>query len=203
MQWIYTPFPVDYLHAMSMMDSHVSFLQSQQGQMIWGLQHNCVYTAGRSAKTQDVLDTAHSFIPVVETQRGGQYTYHGPGQLIIYCFLRLTYYQNDIRLFIKTLEMWVQEALAALGCLTTRECGRTGLWVENKKIVALGMRIQKGLSCHGLSINVSNDLEPFKGIVPCGLDNYGVTSLHEMGIFKDCFHVWQSLRKHSFILNAS
>jgi lipoyl(octanoyl) transferase len=190
MKWIYSNELIDYQDSFAQMKKYVELEQ----EVIWGLQHNLVYTAGRSANPFDLINT--KAIPVYETDRGGQYTHHGPGQLVVYCMLNLSMYRNDIRFFIESLEKWIQRSLKELGCETERFEERRGLWIKDKKIAALGIKISKGKSYHGFSINVNNDLAPFHGIVPCGLKDYFVTSLKDQKINTTCKEVWSVLQNH-------
>ena len=196
-EWRYTRRPLAYQEGEALMKEKVEAIASGQSpEMIWGLQHFPVYTAGTSAKSSDLLNPGS--IPVHTVGRGGQYTYHGPGQLVVYCFLRLSRYQNDIHLFIHTLEAWIQKTLAEWN-LDAKRHG-TGLWVEDKKLVSIGIRISRGISWHGFAMNVDNDLEPFNGIIPCGLKDCDVTSLKDLGISATCFDVWGKLKKNNQIL---
>lgn len=193
-QWKYTPHPLSYEEGEAFMKEKVNSIVYQQSpEIIWGLQHLPVYTAGTSAKLSDLKDPGN--ISVYKVGRGGSYTYHGPGQLVVYCLLRLSRYQNDIHLFIYTLETWIQKTLEEWGIFTTLHKERTGLWVGNKKIVSIGIRISRGISFHGFAMNIHNDLKPFEGITPCGLQGYGVTSLKELGVELTCVEVWEKIKK--------
>jgi lipoyl(octanoyl) transferase len=152
--------------------------------MIWLLEHPPLYTAGSSAQDQDFLGT-YPF-PVYKTGRGGQYTYHGPGQRIAYVMLDLAKREKDVRKFVCALEEWIIRTLAVFHVKGERRPGRVGIWVvdkgQEKKIAALGIRLRQWVSFHGIAINVSPDLKHFGGIVPCGLSTFGVTSLKDLGI---------------------
>lgn len=154
------------------------------GDLVWLLEHPPLYTAGSSAKAADLKDVR---FPVFETGRGGQYTYHGPGQRIAYVMLNLKKLQKvpDIKKYICDLEEWIIRALAHFGVKGERREGRVGIWVVTpageKKIAAIGVRIRHWVTYHGLSINVNPDLTHFDGIVPCGISEYGVTSLADLG----------------------
>ncbi|TAF15792.1 MAG: lipoyl(octanoyl) transferase LipB [Alphaproteobacteria bacterium] len=152
----------------------------------WLLEHPPLYTAGTSAKAHDMLQTS---FPVYDAGRGGQYTYHGPGQRVVYVMVNLkTRYAPavpDVRHFVQTLEQWLIDTLAVFGVRGERRDGRIGIWVvhdgREDKVAALGIKIRKGVSFHGISLNVDPDLGHFGGIVPCGIREYGVTSLHQLG----------------------
>ncbi len=149
---------------------------------VWLLEHPPLYTAGTSAKATDLLQAD---FPIYETGRGGQYTYHGPGQRVAYVMVDLQKRGGDIRRFVWTLEEAIIRTLAVLGVTGERREGRIGIWVQTpageKKIAAIGVRVTKGVTWHGLSLNVHPNLAHYAGIVPCGLSAYGVTSLEELG----------------------
>ncbi len=179
--------PVDYQQAQDFMQNHVSKMIAGQAQdMVWLLEHPPIYTAGTSAKAEDLL--VKNRFPTFSTNRGGQFTYHGPGQRIIYVMLNLNQ-QQDIRAFVKRLEQWVINVLAEFDIEAQTLEGKVGIWVARAdgrgfdKISALGIRLKKWISFHGLSINVNPNLEHFSGIVPCGINqqDYGVTSLEKLG----------------------
>lgn len=156
-------------------------------ELIWLLEHPSLYTAGTSAKEQDLL--APDRFPVYCAGRGGQYTYHGPGQRIAYTMLDLRKRGPDVRCFVHNLEEWVIQALASFNVKGERREGRVGIWVDRgggreDKIAAVGVRIRRWITFHGISINVEPDLEHFSGIVPCGIgeQNLGVTSLVDLGL---------------------
>lgn len=156
-------------------------------ELIWLLEHPSLYTAGTSAKEQDLL--APDRFPVYRAGRGGQYTYHGPGQRIAYTMLDLRKRGPDVRCFVHNLEEWVIQALASFNVKGERREGRVGIWVDRgggreDKIAAVGVRIRRWITFHGISINVEPDLEHFSGIVPCGIgeQNLGVTSLVDLGL---------------------
>ncbi|MGR3375595.1 lipoyl(octanoyl) transferase LipB [Salipiger abyssi] len=179
----------------------VSFMEARAGQIargeadeaIWLLEHPPLYTAGTSARREDLRDPGR--FPVFESKRGGQYTYHGPGQRVVYVMLDLNKRGRDIRRFVQQLEAWVIAALAEFNVTGNIREGRVGVWVERPdrpllpdgrmaedKIAAIGIRLRKWVSFHGISINVEPDLEHFSGIVPCGISDYGVTSLVDLGL---------------------
>lgn len=155
------------------------------GELVWLLEHPPLYSAGTSAKEQDLL--APSRFPVFATGRGGQFTYHGPGQRVGYVMIDLRRRGNDVRRFVRDLEEWLIKTLAAFNVKGERREGRVGIWVARKggredKIAALGIRVRRGVTFHGVSLNVEPDLEHFSGIVPCGIQGHGVTSLADLGI---------------------
>lgn len=161
------------------------------GELIWLLEHPPLYTKGTSAKPEELLEP--SLFPVFETGRGGRYTYHGPGQRIAYVMLDLRRRKDlDIRGFVRGLETWAIETLKTFGVAGERRAGRVGIWVAREggredKIAAIGVRVRRGVTYHGLSINVAPDLGHYRGIVPCGIggpdqSNLGVTSLAALGL---------------------
>ena len=160
--------------------------QSMAKEQIWLLEHHPVYTAGISAKDEDLLNK--TAIPVFKTNRGGKYTFHGPGMKIIYVMLDLKKFfapQNpDVARFVEFLENWVIEFLAEFGTKGEIRKGRVGIWVETaggeKKIAAIGIKIKKWVSYHGIAINIDPDLSAFNNIVPCGIKEFGVTSMKEI-----------------------
>jgi lipoyl(octanoyl) transferase len=159
------------------------------GELVWLLEHPPLYTAGVSAKAGDLLSPER--FPVFESGRGGQHTYHGPGQRVAYVMLDLRERGRDVRAFVTALEAWVIDALAAFNIEGQIRSGRVGVWVERRqpgvppredKIAAIGVRIRRWVSFHGVSLNVEPDLEHFSGIVPCGIREHGVTSLVDLGL---------------------
>ena len=172
---------------------------------IWLLEHPSLYSAGRSARPDDLL--ASDRFPVFWTGRGGQFTYHGPGQRIVYVMLDLRKRDMDVRRFVRDLEEWVIAVLASFGIKGECREDRVGVWVrrtdlagaeghaiQKDKIAALGIRLRRWISWHGISINLYPDLEHYKGIVPCGIRSHGVTSLRQLGIdinFDDFDHALQ------------
>ena len=157
-------------------------------ELIWFLEHPPLYTAGTSAQEGDLLRPDK--FPVFKTGRGGQYTYHGPGQRVVYVMLDLKKHGEDVRCFVRDLEDCIIGALATLGVTGERRDGRIGIWVardlnglqREDKIGAIGVRVRHWVTYHGLAINVSPDLEHFTGIVPCGVTTHGVTSLRDLGV---------------------
>jgi lipoyl(octanoyl) transferase len=186
MEWIISQGPIAYPDAVSFMESRVAGIRAgTAGEAVWLLEHPPLYTAGTSAKAGDLLDNR---FPVFETGRGGQYTYHGPGQRVAYVLLDLKKRQAvpDIRKYIHNLEEWIIRTLAEFGVVGERREGRVGIWVDRgggreEKIAAIGVRVRHWVTYHGIAINVNPDLTHFSGIVPCGIREHGVTSLHALG----------------------
>ena len=171
------------------MDERVDLIQKGNAkELVWLLEHPPLYSAGTSAKPEDLL-TPNRF-PVFKTGRGGQYTYHGPGQRVAYIMLDLNRRRRDIRAFVSSLETWIINTLAKFNIRGERRSDRIGIWVRRTdlnnseredKIGAIGIRIKRWVTLHGISINVSPDLEHFGGIIPCGIGGYGVTSFEDIG----------------------
>ena len=156
----------------------------EAGELIWLLEHPPLYTAGTSANPSDLV--APGQFDVYETGRGGQYTYHGPGQRVAYAMLDLRTRGRDVSSFVRGLEQWIIDALAEFDVTAERRCGRVGVWVtredgREEKIAAIGVRLKKWVSFHGISINVDPNLSHFGGIVPCGITEHGVASLASLG----------------------
>lgn len=191
---------IDYQQAVLWMQAKVQDIQQgQSSQAIWFLEHPPIYTSGTSARSDDLLN---SQFPVYETGRGGQITYHGPGQLIGYVMVDLNQYNKDLKWYIKTLEDWLIAALEKMNVRGLVRPDRVGIWVEDdqfieSKIAAIGVRISKWVTYHGFSLNINPDLSHYDGIVPCGIskNQYGVTSLKHMGVNVDRAHVEQILRE--------
>ncbi len=186
-EWCVDDAPVAYRHAVAAMEDRVAAIhQGTANELIWLLEHPALYTAGTSAKSEDLL--APGRFPVYRTGRGGQYTYHGPGQRIAYVMLNLKHRGADIRHFVHDLEEWVIRTLARFSVTGERRPGRVGIWVDRgggreDKIAAIGVRVRRWVSYHGISINVEPDLSHYTGIVPCGIgeEQLGVTSLVDLG----------------------
>lgn len=184
--WKISNKPIEYSIAVKFMEARAESIHANHApQLVWLLEHPPLYTAGTSAKPEDLL-TPDRF-PVFATGRGGQFTYHGPGQRVGYVMMNLKRRNNDVRQFVFDLEEWLIRTLGHFNVKGERRHGRVGIWVARKggredKIAALGIRVRKGISFHGISINVDPDLEHFTGIVPCGISNHGVTSLSDLGI---------------------
>lgn len=185
MEWKISKEPVPYESALTEMQARVQAIHEGGAEdQVWLLEHLPLYTAGTSAKAEDLLDPR---FPVYEAGRGGEYTYHGPGQRIGYVMMDLKKRQSapDIKRYVWQLEEWIITALRAFDVKGERREGRVGIWVDTpqgeKKIAALGVRVRHWITFHGISINVNPDLSHFTGIVPCGISEYGVTSLKELG----------------------
>ncbi len=201
MEFIYTPDPVLYPAALSLMEERVAGIKSGDMQeCVWSLEHPPLYTAGTSAK-EDGLVSAR--FPVFETGRGGEYTYHGPGQRVAYVMLDLKKYQSepDIKKYIWFLEEWIIRTLEQFDIKGERREGRVGIWVVDRdgneaKIAAIGVRIRHWITYHGISINVDPDLSHFNGIISCGIKEFGVTSMaRELGRMVTMVELDQAMEK--------
>ncbi len=190
-EWRRASTPVDYLGAVAAMEKRVAAIaDAQAAQVVWLLEHPALYTAGTSAKADDLLTRD---LPVYETGRGGQYTWHGPGQRVAYVMCDLRVRGNDLRRYVHDLESWLIAALASFDVRGERREGRVGIWVDlapygrvgEAKIAACGVRVRRGVTYHGVSLNVDCDLSHFAGIVPCGIREHGVTSLADLGVLGD------------------
>ena len=181
----YVPYPAAVA---AMEDRAAAIADGTAGELVWLLEHPPLYTAGVSSKPTDLI--APDRFPVFESGRGGQFTYHGPGQRVAYVMLDLTRRGRDVRAFVAALETWIIQALAAFNVTGEMREGRVGVWVERKgpgwsredKIAAIGVKLRRWVSFHGISLNVEPDLEHFSGIVPCGQTEHGVTSLVDLGL---------------------
>ena len=193
-EWKISDGLVAYDEALTAMEARVAAIRAGEAdELVWLLEHPPLYTAGTSAKPED-LRQADRF-PVHNVSRGGQYTYHGPGQRVVYVMLDVAARGRDVRRVVAELEAWVIAALGEFNLTGHIREGRVGVWVERPdkpalpsgamaedKIAAIGIRLRHWVSFHGLSINVEPDLEHFSGIVPCGIEDYGVTSLVDLGL---------------------
>jgi len=193
-EWIVSPGLVPYEEALASMEERVAAIaEGRAPEAIWLLEHPPLYTAGTSARIEDLTDPDR--FPVFEARRGGQYTYHGPGQRVIYVMLDVGARGRDVRCFVQQLEHWVIATLAEFNLKGEIRDGRVGVWVarpdkpplpdgtpREDKIAAIGIRLRKWISFHGISINVEPDLGHFDGIVPCGITGHGVTSLVDLGL---------------------
>ncbi len=193
-EWITSPGLIPYDDATRFMERRATEIAAGRAdECIWLLEHPPLYTAGTSARAQDLTDPDR--FPVHQARRGGQYTYHGPGQRVVYVMLDVGSRGRDVRRFVQQLENWVIAALAEFNVTGEIRPGRVGVWVARPekpprpdgspaedKIAAIGIRLRKWVSFHGISINVEPDLEHFSGIVPCGLAEHGVTSLVDLGL---------------------
>jgi lipoyl(octanoyl) transferase len=186
MQWMTEPALLPYPEALRRMEQRVDAIQMGRGEeLAWLVEHPPLYTAGTSAKGADLLASGGGF-PVYETGRGGQYTYHGPGQRVGYLMLDLNQRGRDLRAYVQQLERWLIATLAEFKVEAFTRPGRIGVWVDTPggeaKIAALGVRVQKWVTSHGIALNVNPDLSHYRGIVPCGIREFGVTSLHALGV---------------------
>jgi lipoyl(octanoyl) transferase len=193
-KWEIAPDLVDYSEAVARMEWLAEQIHKGKArETIWLVEHPPLYTGGTSAKTDDLL-TPNRF-PVYTTNRGGQFTYHGPGQRVAYVMLNLKRRNPDVRAFVQALEDWIIETLGAFNIKGERRAGRIGVWVgrpdkpklpdgtlHEDKIAAIGIRLRRWVSFHGIAINVDPDLDHFSGIVPCGISGHGVTSLVDLGL---------------------
>jgi lipoyl(octanoyl) transferase len=191
-EWAISDGVIGYDDAVAFMESRAQAIaEGKASQMVWLLEHPPLYTAGTSAKPTDILPSAT--FPVFKSGRGGQYTYHGPGQRIAYLMLDLRLRGRDIRAFVQSVEAWVIDALSSFNVKGAVRCGRVGVWVDRTqlggplhedKIAAIGLRVRKWVSFHGISLNVEPDLSHFNAIVPCGImqEGLGVTSLVDLGL---------------------
>ena len=177
---------VAYDHAMAVMEARVQALHEGRGaELVWLLEHPPLVTAGTSARPGDLLDPAR--FPVHQTGRGGKFTYHGPGQRVAYAVLDLKRRRQDLRWYVHSLEEWLIQTLADFGIEGLRRDGRIGIWVvlpggSERKIGAIGVRVRRWIAYHGIALNVAPELAHFQAIVPCGIAEFGVTSLAELGV---------------------
>ncbi len=206
-EWRITSGLTEYEFALAEMERRADAIaQGHAQELIWLVEHPPLYTAGTSAKPADLVDPDR--FPVFEARRGGEYTYHGPGQRVVYVMLDVGKRGRDVRAFVRQLEQWIIDTLAEFNVKGERREGRVGVWVvrddkpltamkerPEDKIAALGIRLRKWVSFHGLSINVEPDLEHFSGIVPCGIAEHGVTSLVDLGLPLTMADVDVALRK--------
>jgi lipoyl(octanoyl) transferase len=181
--WRIAESPLAYESAVAEMAARAAAIADGRAtELVWLLEHPPLYTAGTSARSNELIEPR---FPVHQTGRGGQTTYHGPGQRVAYVMLDLEQRGKDIRRFVQSLEQWMIDSLAELGVSAHRAEGRIGIWVgdgpSEAKIGALGVRIKRWVTLHGIALNVAPDLAHFSGIVPCGIGDYGVTSLAELG----------------------
>ncbi len=199
MEWITEPTAIGYPEAMERMAARVRAIQQREApEQGWMLEHTPLYTAGTSAKATDLLSSP---FPVYETGRGGQYTYHGPGQRVVYLTLDLKERGRDVRRYVQQLEGWIIATLGAFGVEGFTREGRIGVWVQTPtggeaKIAALGVRVQQWVTSHGIALNVAPDLSHYAGIVPCGIREFGVTSLKALGVAASMDDVDAALKAH-------
>ncbi|ODT75013.1 MAG: lipoate-protein ligase B [Pelagibacterium sp. SCN 64-44] len=200
-EWRIFDAPLGYEEALALMDERVAAIAAGEApEAVWLLEHPPLYTAGTSARPEDLLDPR---FPVFAAGRGGQYTYHGPGQRVAYVMLDLTRRGRDIRCLVQGLEQWVIDTLAAHNISAGRRQGRVGVWVprpekgpgREDKIAAIGVRVRKWITFHGISLNVAPDLGHYAGIVPCGITDQGITSFEDLGLLLTLPEVDSVLRR--------
>ena len=199
-EWQIGSAPVDYADAVATMEARVAAIRTgTTRELVWLLEHPPLYTAGTSARDADLLDAGS--LPVYRTGRGGQLTWHGPGQRVVYVMLDLARRGPDLRRYVRGLEGWIIAALARLGVTGERRDGRVGIWVvrgdgREDKIAAIGVRVRHWVSYHGIAINVAPNLRHYAGIVPCGIADprFGVTSLADLGMPADMATLDDALR---------
>tara|TARA_R110002073_G_scaffold76656_26_gene186116 strand:- start:454 stop:1188 length:735 start_codon:yes stop_codon:yes gene_type:complete len=202
-EWAVSPGHVPYDAAVAVMEARAAAIAAGDApELVWLLEHPPLYSAGTSAKISDLRDPER--FPVYQTGRGGEYTYHGPGQRVGYVMLDLTKRGRDARKFVRGLEQWLTDSVAPFGVTAERREGRVGVWVDRSdkgvgyedKIAAIGVRLRKWVSFHGVALNVAPDLTHFGGITPCGISEarYGVTSLADLGKTSDMTKVDSAMR---------
>ena len=185
-EWQISDTPVGYEEAVAAMEARVADIREHSAaQLAWLLEHPALYTAGTGARPEDLLDG--SLLPVRATGRGGKYTYHGPGQRVAYVMLDLRERGRDVRRHVNLLEEWLIRALERFNVVGERREGRVGIWIDQGggrevKIAAVGVRVRHWITYHGVSLNIEPDLDHYRGIVPCGIGEHGVTSLVDLGI---------------------
>ncbi len=182
--WAHAQGLVPYDAAVAAMERRVRAIREGRApELVWLLEHPSLYTAGTSAEPSELIDPR---FPVHRSGRGGRYTYHGPGQRVAYVMLDLKRRQNDLRAYVCDLEEWLIRTLASFNVVGERRAGRVGIWVRSgtreEKIAAIGVRVRRWVSYHGIALNVEPELAHFGGIVPCGIEDYGVTSLAALGL---------------------
>ncbi len=202
LEWQFSDQPVPYPEAVAAMETRVAAIrQGAAPELVWLLEHPPLYTAGTSANVNDLLPAPR--FPVYDSGRGGQYTYHGPGQRVGYVMLDLKARAPDVRRFVHDLEEWLIRTLAHFGVVGERRAERVGIWVIHKaagmtaredKIAAIGVRVRRWVTFHGVALNVDPDLSHFDGIIPCGIRQHGVTSLAALGIMVSMDEVDNALR---------
>jgi len=183
-EWAVRPGLLPYPEALEFMERRVADIADGRArELVWLVEHPPIYTAGTSAKDSDLLDAR---FPVFKTGRGGQFTYHGPGQRVAYVMVDLHRRGGDVRRYVHDLEEWIIRTLARFGVKGERRDGRVGIWVvrpgREDKIAAIGVRVRRWVTFHGIAFNVAPDLTHFAGIVPCGIRAHGVTSLADLGV---------------------
>jgi lipoyl(octanoyl) transferase len=201
-EWRVSEHLTDYATALTEMDARAAAVAEHRApELVWLLEHPPLYTAGTSAEDRELIEAR---FPVHKVGRGGQFTYHGPGQRVVYVMLDLNRRTPDVRAFVATLEEWIIRTLARFGVVAERRADRIGVWVARPdkgdgfedKIAAIGIRLRRWVSLHGMALNIAPDLSHFSGIVPCGVADrrYGVTSLADLGIAASVQDVDMALR---------
>lgn len=200
--WINLPSPIGYSKAIKIMEDKLEkIISNEERETIYLLEHKKIYTAGTSHQKEELLDSSE--IPVIYTGRGGKYTYHGPGQAVIYPLidLRRKNRTKDIKLYVRNLEQSIINSLQQYSIEAYTIEGKVGIWVNHgntpAKIGAIGVRIKKWVTYHGIAVNISTDLQSYKGIIPCGISDFPVTSLKELGI-EISIHDFNSVFKKEF-----
>ena len=189
-EWRIDDQPVDYTDAVSQMEAHVAAIRNTgAADRVWLLEHPSLYTAGTGTKPEDLQDAGG--LPVYRSGRGGRITWHGPGQRIAYVMLDLRRRPRlDLSAYIRDLEEWIIQTLGHFNIRAGRRCGRVGVWVDlgnygypgrDAKIAAIGVRVRRWVAFHGVALNVDPDLSAYGGIIPCGIREHGITSMHELG----------------------
>lgn len=199
-EWIKTTQNIQYEAAVEQMGKRIeNIINGQKPECIWLLNHDHIYTAGTSAKQEDLIDPhKHN---VIQTSRGGQYTYHGPGQRIAYTMLNLKDRKPDVKLFVHNLEEWIIQTLKTFNIKTHRRKDQIGVWTINPKtqkdtkIAAIGIKLKKWVSMHGIAININPDLEQYNAIIPCGIHDLNVTSVRDIGSGATIEEIDEELKK--------
>jgi len=192
-EWLRTPYLVPYAEAVAAMDERAaSIARGEAPECVWLLEHPPIYTAGTSALKTELLAPAR--LPVFNSGRGGRFTYHGPGQRVVYVMFDLASRGRDVRAFVTFLEGWLIAALARLDVEGERHPGQIGVFVQEAKIASVGLRVRRWVTMHGASLNVAPELEHFSGIVPCGLADTHATSLAALGAETDMDKIDDALR---------
>ncbi|HTS90506.1 MAG TPA: lipoyl(octanoyl) transferase LipB [Stellaceae bacterium] len=199
LEWRLSAAPVPYEAAVAEMEERVAGIRAGTApELVWLLEHPALYTAGTSAHASDLVEPG--LLPVHRSGRGGQYTYHGPGQRVAYVLLDLRRRGTDVRCFVDALEGWMIATLARFGVKGERRPGRVGVWIDEgdgreSKIAAIGVRVRQWVTYHGVALNVAPDLAHYRGIVACGIREHGVTSLSALGIKASMPEVDRALRE--------
>ena len=185
--------PIDYIKSMKILEKRVNdvFL-GRKKELVWILEHQDVYTGGTSSKSTDLLNKK---IKIIKTNRGGKYTYHGPGQKVVYFVLNLNKRGKDLRKLLNQVESCIIKILDDYNVKSFADRDNIGIWVKNKKIAAIGIKVKKWIAYHGFALNVSTNISKYKGIVPCGIRDKKITSLKNLGI-KNCKNINKIISKN-------